>query len=159
MSDKDKDEFEDEFEDEEEFEDDDEDDDDFIDEDEFEDEEEVKAKPKKKSSKKSVKRKQPAKKIAAVSTERPQLDIVWVAVLVVIAFMVGYVIRGMFATTTQQTGVNQQTVPTEGMTAPPLTPEQMQTGEMPPGHPGGEGTEGGGTTETTQPSAEETTNP
>ncbi len=129
---------------------------DFIDEDEFEEEIEEKVKPKK-----VVKRvkKKPAKRVAPIQTERPQLDIVWVAILVVVAFMVGFFIRGLFTAPAQQQGINTQS-PGGSLSAPPLSPEQMQNGELPPGHPGTEDAPAQeGTDEDTKPSSEDTANP
>ncbi len=59
------------------------------------------------------------------------IGLVWAVGLIVVAFVVGFFVRGLFLPM-GTTGSSTQ--------APPITEEQMQSGEMPAGHPsvGGE---------------------
>jgi len=95
----------------------------------FEDESGLKGNGNKKNSSKSEKntfsKKQgPSQKLDLMSQN---IGLVWAVGLVVVAFVVGFFIRGLFMSSAQ-TGGNM-------MQAPPLTEEQMRSGEMPSGHP------------------------
>lgn len=73
------------------------------------------------------------------------LDITWVAIIALVAFFVGFLIRGFFSPTTT-TSTNPSEVP-QGITAPPI-PEGITT--LPPGHPAVPGMEVPEATETTK---------
>lgn len=97
-------------------------------------------KPKKKGKKKSAKGKAKEKPDRAKIKAKPRgrvspimVDLTWVVVVVVCAFVLGFVARGFFVVqpTTTTPGM-QQTMP-GGQQAPSLTPEQLQEG-MPEGH-------------------------
>lgn len=113
-------------------------------------------KPGKRGRKKLSKDKVKEKPTKAKSKAKPggrlipkTVDLTWVVVAVICAFVLGFVTRGFFVVqkaTTTMPGT-QQTVP-GGQEAPPLTPEQIEQG-MPEGHPPLEG-------ETTAPRETET---
>ncbi len=74
------------------------------------------------------------------------LDITWVAIIALVAFFVGFLVRGFFApTTTTSTSPAGDT--NQGITAPPI-PEGVTT--LPPGHPAIPGMEVPPATETTK---------
>jgi len=88
-------------------------------------------------SSKDKNKKKVSKKISEdqQKTEKQQFDLmsqsiglVWAVGLIVVAFVAGFFIRGLFLSGTQSS---------EGgtMQAPPLTEEQMRGGKMPEGHP------------------------
>lgn len=59
------------------------------------------------------------------------LDITWVAIIALVAFFVGFLVRGFFSPTTTASTNPMNEVP-QGITAPPI-PEGVTT--LPPGHP------------------------
>jgi cytoskeletal protein RodZ len=92
---------------------------------------------KKEEKKEEVKVKKPEKK----EEQKIMLDITWVAVLVLIAFFVGFLVRGYVVPA--QTGISSpQLTPSPQMQQAPPLPPGVTT--LPPGHPpipgaGGEG--------------------
>ena len=106
---------------------------------------EGKDKRKKSSGKKSSEEK--TKKQTKSDEQKIMLDITWVAVLVLVAFFVGFLVRGMVMPAQSSTPTPQFS-PTPQMQAPPL-PEGVTT--LPPGHPPIPGMQGGGQTTTMTP--------
>ncbi len=108
----------------------------------FEEEQEPKPTPKQtKKSAPKTKKETPnvAKKIVAKKSESqspitlPQsVDLTWAVALVVVAFVVGFLVRGLFIPATSVTANTGLTG--TGVQAPELTPEQIQGG-LPAGHP------------------------
>ncbi|MDZ4168924.1 MAG: hypothetical protein U1E26_04610 [Coriobacteriia bacterium] len=131
----------------------------FFDEDEATPEKTAEA-PKKSASSKPAASKEPAAAVAASGEQSVSLTVT--VLVAVVAVLVGVILgifigRGLAAPAPVATGMPGSTAPAN-QPAPQLTPEQLQGGEMPPGHPpvGGDagaatGTaEPGGSTETTK---------
>ena len=59
------------------------------------------------------------------------LDITWVAIIALVAFFIGFLVRGFFSPSTTASTTPTNEVP-QGITAPPI-PEGVTT--LPPGHP------------------------
>lgn len=71
--------------------------------------------------------------------ESSKLGLGWVAALVLVAFLLGFAVRG-FVLPGAQSDLGTSTPTLEmpqntGTTAPPLSEEQLQQGQMPEGHP------------------------
>ncbi|MDO8886620.1 hypothetical protein [Candidatus Oleimmundimicrobium sp.] len=79
---------------------------------------------KKKTKSTSSKQQKPSQEFDIMSQN---IGLVWAVALVVVAFIVGFFVRGLFLPT--------QTADEPSMQAPALTEEQIQSGEMPAGHP------------------------
>jgi len=66
-----------------------------------------------------------------------QIDLMWAIALVVVAFVIGFMVRGLFPTTPAVSPSVTNSIPapagTEG--APTLTPDQLNNGQLPTGHP------------------------
>ncbi len=80
----------------------------------------------KKRSKKS------ARKPQGANANLPNLVNLYLAIaLIVVAFVVGFFVRGLVWPSTESS-IPIESTPTE---APPLTQEQIEQGQIPPGHP------------------------
>jgi hypothetical protein len=118
----------------------------------FEEEETPKVKrTSKKTAKKAVSEKAKKQSAEVQSVIPQQVDLTWTIALVVVAFVVGFLIRGLFipAGASYRSPTQGFNPPGGGQYAPALTPEQMEKGELPAGHP-----PIGGTTQTPSPTTE-----
>jgi len=80
----------------------------------------------------------PAGKAASASVGLPQqVDLMWAIALVVVAFVIGFMVRGLFPATpaTSPSVSDSISAPAGTGAAPTLTPEQLNEGELPAGHP------------------------
>lgn len=92
-----------------------------------------------KSGKKSGKpRKKSTKREEGLGTPKT-VSFTLAVILIICSFVVGFLVRGIFIPRSTTTFPSGHPEVTPGEVAPPLTPEQMERGVMPPGHPQLEG--------------------
>ncbi|HZD60588.1 MAG TPA: hypothetical protein VE439_09085 [Anaerolineae bacterium] len=117
----------------------------------------AKKSPASKASKPGVKAaaKAPAKAKSSEGLNTPQqVDVIWTVALVVVAFVIGFFARGIImpATTNSTSDISTLAPGTSGNvsnnSAPALSQEELQNGQLPEGHPGigGETTQSSDTT-------------
>lgn len=110
---------------------------------------EPKAAKKPSSSKAKPVAKPAAKGNAAEGLNLPkEIDLIWVVALVVVAFVVGFLIRGLFpanANTVSTSDLSTYPSGSGNTSAPPLSSDQLNKGQLPQGHPniGGESSQTG----------------
>jgi hypothetical protein len=104
----------------------------------FEEEEVAKGKQASKKVAKKAVSKRAKKQSGEVQAVIPQqVDLTWTIALVVVAFVVGFLIRGLFtpAGASYESPTQGLNPPPGGQYAPALPPEQLEKGELPAGHP------------------------
>lgn len=86
-----------------------------------------------------------------------EVDLIWVVALVVVAFVVGFLIRGLFPANTNTASTSDLSTYSSGSgntSAPPLSSDQLNNGQLPQGHPniGGESSQTGAVQTPPEPS-------